>query len=103
MDDRSEPRDNEPFAPGHRLVLIWLTLPTVMRVGFVVVVVGFAIDVLYHLTTHTSGLRAPCCGVGFIGHAVTLVGMLVSIAGIFEPLLRPSRRHDRERPEKGGT
>ncbi len=85
--DHPEPRPAS--TPGHRLLLVWFSLPFLMKAGLIVTAGGFAIDLLYHLSTGTHGsLQTPCCGPGFIGHVITLAGMVITFAGIFTPLMR---------------
>lgn len=70
------------------------SLPIVMRVGLILVGLGGAIDLVYHLG---SGAPASNPGtVGTIGHLVTLAGMVVAMLGLIEVALRkrPARSQD---------
>ena len=56
-------------------------LPLLMRTGLSLAALGGAIDLVYHL-----GSDAPGAGhgtVAFVGHLVTLVGMVVTMLGLF--------------------
>lgn len=57
------------------------SLPVVVRIGVALVLAGLTVDVLYHATAFRPSVAAPCCGPGFVGHVLTLAGMLVSILG----------------------
>jgi hypothetical protein len=63
-------------------------LPPLARVGFVLLVAGGLMDTAYHLATPRRGLL-EWFGTG--GHLVTLLGMLVTMAGVFSVGLR--KRH----------
>ena len=56
-------------------------LPVMMRVGLVLAGLGGLIDIGYHLGQGTPGVGHDT--VAFIGHLVTLVGMVVTMLGLF--------------------
>jgi hypothetical protein len=62
------------------VVRIFGGLPPLARGGFVLLVSGGLMDIAYHVATPRGGLP-EWLGVG--GHLVTLVGMLVTMAGVF--------------------
>jgi hypothetical protein len=60
------------------------------------VLAGLVVDIVYHgLASHPS-VAAPCCGPGFLGHVLTLTGMVVAFAGAVATGLR-SRHRPQER------
>jgi hypothetical protein len=54
-------------------------LPHMMRVGLGITALGAVIDITYHVSS-----KAPMGhgAIAFIGHLVTLVGMVVTMAGV---------------------
>lgn len=75
----------------------WMTesfraLPVVSRIGVPVLGAGFVTDVGYHLATGQTSPAVPCCGPGFVGHVVTLAGMVMVIVGILQMAFRPQSR-----------
>jgi hypothetical protein len=64
-----------------RVTQAFLQLPVLVRVGFLIVVAGGVIDFGYHLLL--SGAGGGVDRVGYAGHLVTLVGMVVSLVGVF--------------------
>ena len=62
------------------------SLPQLMKVGLVVTALGAVIDAAHHLVT-----SAPAVGhgsVAFTAHLVTLVGMIVTMVGLFGAALK---------------
>jgi hypothetical protein len=68
-----------------RVVTVFNDLPQLTRRGFVLVVTGGLMDTAYHLTPARRGLLAWA---GLLGHLVTLLGMLVAMAGVLSVGLR---------------
>jgi hypothetical protein len=64
-----------------RIAAFASSLPPLVRIGVSLVVAGLVVDVAYHTAVARPSVAAPCCGPGFVGHVLTLAGMLVSIAG----------------------
>jgi hypothetical protein len=60
-------------------------LPRLTRGGFVLVVAGGLMDTAYHLTPAGRGVLE---WTGLIGHLVTLLGMLIAMAGVLTVGLR---------------
>jgi hypothetical protein len=54
-------------------------LPPLVRLGFIVVLLGAVVDTTYHLAPHPTGLMA-WAGLG--GHLVTMAGMVITLAGV---------------------
>lgn len=54
-------------------------LPTVVRRGSAVVVAGAVVDAVYHVMPRQSG---PVAWGGLVGHLITLVGMVIVMAGV---------------------
>ena len=71
-----------------RAVTVFNDLPGLTRGGFGLVVTGGLMDTAYHLTPAGSGLFES---VGLTGHLVTLLGMLIAMAGVLSVGLR--KRH----------
>jgi hypothetical protein len=56
-------------------------LPRLMRVGLWLAALGAVIDISYHLVTDAPGMgHGP---VAFAGHLITLLGMVVTMFGLF--------------------
>jgi hypothetical protein len=78
--DRIAPRRRIP--PFFGMVAREFTgLPSLVRFGFVIVVLGGVIDFGYHLLL--AGAGGGVDRVGYAGHLVTLVGMVMSMIGVF--------------------
>ena len=68
-----------------RAVTVFNDLPRLTRGGFVLVVTGGLMDTAYHLTPARRGLLE---WTGLTGHLVTLLGMLIAMAGVLSVGLR---------------
>jgi hypothetical protein len=55
-------------------------LPLLMRAGLGLALLGAVVDIGYHLGTDTPGMGHG--SIAFIGHTVTLVGMVVTMLGL---------------------
>lgn len=75
-------------------------LPLLGRAGLVVIGLGLILDAIHHVATRSSSMHVECCGVGFVGHVSTILGMLLVTSGVLALALRPRRP---ARPEKGGN
>ena len=62
----------------HRVIV---ELPLLMRAGLGLALLGAVVDIGYHLVTNAPGLGHG--SVAFIGHSTTLVGMVVTMFGLF--------------------
>jgi hypothetical protein len=75
------------------------SLPATVRLGVVLIVAGLVVDVAYHVVAPHPTVAAPCCGPGFVGHILTLGGMVVAFAGAVATGLghrtRPHRPQER--------
>ena len=60
---------------------VFVDLPFLMRAGLGLAILGAAIDIGYHLVTNEPGMGHG--SVAFIGHTTTLVGMVVTMFGLF--------------------
>jgi hypothetical protein len=69
-----------------------------MRVGLGLAVLGAAVDIGYHLVTDAPGMGHG--SVAFIGHTTTLVGMVVTMLGLFGAAFR--RRPEEAKPTTKG-
>lgn len=77
---------------------VFVGLPLLMRAGLGLAVLGAVVDVGYHLVTDAPGMgHGP---VAFIGHTTTLVGMVVTMFGLFGAAFR--RRPVEAKPTKKG-
>ena len=57
------------------------SLPPLMRVGLSLAALGAVVDIGYHLATQAPGMgHGP---VAFAGHLITLLGMVVTMLGLF--------------------
>ena len=77
---------------------VFVELPLLMRVGLGLAVLGAVIDVGYHLVTDAPGMGHG--SVAFLGHTTTLVGMVVTMLGLFGAALK--RRPIEAKPTKKG-
>ena len=73
---------------ARRAVTVFNDLPRLTRDGFVLVVAGGLMDTAYHLTPARQGVLEWA---GLMGHLVTLLGMLIAMAGVLSVGLR--KRH----------
>ena len=73
-------------------------LPLAVTAGIVLVVLGLAVDLAYHLLSDHPSVSPACCGAGFFGHIVTLAGMVLAVAGLLRVALltRAPRGSDRK-------
>jgi hypothetical protein len=60
---------------------VLVELPPLMRAGLGLAILGAVVDVGYHLATDAPGMGHG--SVAFIGHTTTLVGMVVTMLGLF--------------------
>jgi hypothetical protein len=68
-----------------RIVALARSLPPLLRAGFVVLAVGLALDVVYHVTSASSGHHhggASGSGVPTAIHGVVAAGMALSLLGL---------------------
>lgn len=72
-------RDVAPEGLGARFHALWRDLPTVMRWGAVIMVVGLAVDVVTHVA---AGGEMPTGPAAAAGHALTLGGMVLALIGL---------------------
>jgi hypothetical protein len=65
-------------------------LPRLMQAGFALLGAGLLADLGYHLRygigSHPVAIR--CCGTAFWAHALTLAGMLLALAAVFQTAIR---------------
>lgn len=61
-------------------------MPVVLRVGFVIVAVGAVVDVVCHASGHGDTVAA------LAGHLLSLLGMLVVMAGVYLSAARARAR-----------
>ncbi len=82
----------------------YVSLPGLMRLGLVILLIGAALDMFYHLAPAAwVGTAEIILGRdGYNAHLVTLVGMLIMIAGLFQGVwvLRTRRIHAEVDPER---
>ncbi len=77
---------------------VFVELPLLMRAGLGLAVMGAVIDLGYHLGTDAQGMgHGP---VAFIGHTVTLIGMVVTMLGLLGAALK--RRPVKAKPTRKG-
>jgi hypothetical protein len=74
-----------------RTIAHWKALPPLLRLGFAIVVLAGASDVLYHAAPASWGhvLHVYLGENGSYAHLATLAGMLVSVLGV--AIRRPRR------------
>lgn len=74
------------------MLALFRVLPAVSRWGVALTLVGLVID----LVVHTAGGAATTGPAAVAGHLLTLIGMVVSIAGVVWMGLRASSRRPAE-------
>ncbi|HWL35646.1 MAG TPA: hypothetical protein VNQ77_05580 [Frankiaceae bacterium] len=67
-------------------------MPLLLRIGFAIVAAGLAIDVVHH----GAGAGGPWAELS--GHVLSLIGMLVVLAGLLTTAVRAHRPTDRSTP-----
>ncbi len=77
-----------------RAVLEFLSLPRLMQAGLVILVVGGGLDIIYHASpSEWIGTLEIYLGPdGYYAHVVTLIGMVVTLAGLLASRWLPGRR-----------
>jgi hypothetical protein len=104
---QGDDRDIEnPFitaVPGQVLVFararrVLEELPRLMRAGLGLAALGAVIDIGYHVGTQAPGMGHG--SIAFIGHTVTLFGMVVTMLGLVGAALK--RRPVEARPTQKG-
>ena len=74
------------------------SLPPLMRAGLALAAAGAVVDIGYHLTTEAPGMgHGP---VAFAGHLITLLGMVVTMFGLFGAAFK--RRPEEAKPTTKG-
>jgi hypothetical protein len=81
-----------------RVRRVFVELPLLMRAGLGLAILGAVVDVGYHLVTDAPGMGHG--SVAFIGHTTTLVGMVVTMLGLFGAAFK--RRPVGAKPTKKG-
>ena len=78
---------------------VFLELPLLMRAGLGLAVLGAVIDIGYHLATEAPGMGHG--SVAFMGHTVTLLGMVVTMLGLAGAARkrRPAEANPRQKGE----
>jgi hypothetical protein len=89
--------------PGQVLVLVRARrasaeLPLLMRAGLGLALLGAVVDIGYHFATDASGMGHG--SIAFIGHTVTLAGMVVTMLGLLGAALK--RRPVEAKPRQKG-
>ncbi len=67
-------------------------VPKPLVPGFVLLAVGLAVDLGYHLVVG-GGHGGSTDSIGLVGHLITLVGMVVSLVGVVFAAIRPAPGH----------
>ena len=83
-----------------RIIAVVASMPTLLRAGFALLVIGGLGDIGYHLL---HGVHPHQHGQGFdlplVIHLMVALGMVLSLLGLFREGFRSRRRH---RPAQGG-
>jgi hypothetical protein len=77
---------------------MFAAFPALTRVGLIVLGLGVTLDLAAHLLGAGPSLAARCCEPAFVGHLVTLAGMILAVAGVLVLVVRRSRP---TRPREG--
>ena len=78
-----------------RILVLFIELPRVMRLGLLILVIGGTLDLLYHAAPPGWTMQVDrylgADGVG--AHLLTLLGMVVALLGLFAHRRRPGVTH----------
>jgi hypothetical protein len=77
---------------------VFVELPLLMRAGLGLALLGAVVDIGYHLGTDAAGMGHG--SVAFMGHTVTLIGMVVTMLGLIGAAFK--RRPVEAKPTKKG-
>ena len=68
-----------------RIFILFTELPGLMRLGVLILVIGGALDVLYHTAPPVWAIQLEVVlgPEGVIAHLMTLIGMVVTLVGLF--------------------
>ena len=77
---------------------VFTELPLLMRAGLGLALLGAVIDFGYHLATDAPGMGHG--SIAFIGHTVTLAGMVITMLGLIGAAFK--RRPVEAKPTKKG-
>lgn len=74
---------------------LWRSIPSISRLGLFLASYGILADFIHHV--FTPNLHAgKILSIGFIGHALTLAGMVLALWGVIRAAV-DSRRRNREK------
>jgi hypothetical protein len=77
---------------------IWRSLPSVMRLGLILAAFGVFADLTHHI--FAPDLHAgKVLHIGFMGHVLTLVGMVIALSSV----VRAGASSRRRARERGGS
>jgi hypothetical protein len=70
---------------AQRIFMLFTGLPSLMRLGVLILVIGGALDVLYHAAPPGWAMQLDVVvgSEGVIAHVMTLFGMVVTLLGLF--------------------
>ena len=86
-----------------RIFVLFMGLPRVMRLGLVVLAIGGGVDLFYHAAPPGWAMQLE----GYLGtdavgaHLVTLLGMVVTLLGLFAPRASAHLAHAEIPPAEG--
>ena len=81
---------NDNPVEGHRF-------PVAMRLGFLLLGLGLALDLAYHAASAIGGGAASHSSLAATSiHAVVMVGMVVTFGGLLQVAFRPQKVVDRK-------
>ncbi len=85
---------------ARRAILAFFSLPGLMQIGFVILALGGSLDFVYHAAPSSwiGTLELYLGHEGYNAHLVTFIGMLIMLAGVLIPVLRPRWSTHRHRP-----
>ena len=70
---------------AQRIFILFTELPSLMRLGVLILVIGGALDLLYHAAPPPWAMQLDVVvgSEGVIAHLMTLFGMVVTLLGLF--------------------
>ena len=86
-----------------RIFILFAELPGLMRLGVLILVIGGALDLLYHAAPPGWAMQLDV-GLGpdgVIAHLMTLFGMVVTLVGLFAHRASARVAHVEARPSEG--
>ena len=88
-----------------RIIILFTELPGLMRLGVLILVIGGALDLLYHTAPPVWAIQLNVVlgPEGVVAHLMTLFGMVVTLVGLFAHRARARVTQAEASPSEGRT